>query len=143
MNVRLLESFHTVAQEGNITRAATRLRLTQQTLSAQIKQLERALGAVLLVRDSRGVRLTAAGEILTEGAGAMLAGLAELSQRVNHAAEQPINRLRVVFCPPNNRVVRITDAPPIEAAVVWTSQAPQPLTTLLIRAIRAAVEVNE
>jgi DNA-binding transcriptional LysR family regulator len=70
LELRLLWAFLTVAEERNITRAAARLYVTQQTLSEQIQKLERSLGISLLARSPRGVRLTAAGqELAAYGAG--------------------------------------------------------------------------
>ncbi|MFE5286836.1 LysR family transcriptional regulator [Nocardia sp. NPDC056611] len=116
LSIRQLESFGAVAEEGSITRAAARLHTTQQTLSAQIKQLERALGVILLVRDSRGVSLTAAGEIFADGAKTMVAGLMELSARMNTVAGQSIKQLRVVCCPRSAAPSLIRVADRLEAA---------------------------
>jgi DNA-binding transcriptional LysR family regulator len=55
--------FVTVADEGQITRAARRLGLAQPALSRAIAQLESDLGFKVLERHARGVRLTAAGEV--------------------------------------------------------------------------------
>jgi DNA-binding transcriptional LysR family regulator len=54
--------FVTVAEEGQITRAARRLHIAQPALSLAIAQLESDLGVALLERHSRGVSLTPAGE---------------------------------------------------------------------------------
>jgi DNA-binding transcriptional LysR family regulator len=54
--------FVTVAEEGQITRAARRLQLAQPALSRAIAQLESDLGFKLLERHARGVTLTPAGE---------------------------------------------------------------------------------
>ncbi|UFS93760.1 LysR family transcriptional regulator [Nocardia huaxiensis] len=117
LNVRLLESFLMVASEGNITRAAARLHLTQQTLSSQIRQLERALGATLLVRGPRGVRLTEAGQALAEGSAALVDGWIALAERVNSAAGQSSKRLRVLGYPCQTAPFLIRMADALEAAV--------------------------
>src|SRR3954454_8501092 len=57
-----LESFVTVVEEGQITRAASRLHIAQPALSHAIAQLESELGVPLLDRHARGVTLTLAGE---------------------------------------------------------------------------------
>ena len=63
-DLRHLRSFVVVAEEAHIGRAATRLFITQPALSRQIQQLEREIGALLLVRTPRGVELTEAGSEL-------------------------------------------------------------------------------
>ena len=47
MNFRILQYFLTVAREGNITRAAELLHITQPTLSRQLMQLEEEMGVQL------------------------------------------------------------------------------------------------
>src|SRR6266700_3624535 len=58
-----LRYFVAVAEEGNISRAADRLRIAQPSLSAQIKYLERTIGTSLFLRHPRGVELTRAGAL--------------------------------------------------------------------------------
>lgn len=57
-----LRTFVAVAEELNFRRAAVRLNMTQPPLSRQISLLEHAVGARLLDRTNRSVRLTAAGK---------------------------------------------------------------------------------
>lgn len=77
MNVELrhLRSFLVLAGELNFTRAAARLHVAQQALSASIRQLEEELGTELFVRTTRKVELTASGRALLERAPAVLAQL--------------------------------------------------------------------
>jgi DNA-binding transcriptional LysR family regulator len=62
MNLRQLQYFLAIADEGSFTRAAERLLVAQPSLSQQIKSLERELGGKLLERLPTGVRITAAGK---------------------------------------------------------------------------------
>jgi len=64
---RKLKNLIAVVEEGNITRAAKRVYLSQPALSAQMKDLEEELQVSLLVRDRNGVKATAAAEILIAG----------------------------------------------------------------------------
>lgn len=66
LNFHHLHYFWAVAKEGNLTRAARRLRVSQSALSAQIKQLEDQLGEPLFVRQGRGLALTESGHIALE-----------------------------------------------------------------------------
>jgi DNA-binding transcriptional LysR family regulator len=75
LDTRLLRAFVTVAEELSFTRAAERLHLAQQALSAQIRQLERRLDAKLFDRTTRKVTLTEAGALLLPHAVAALADL--------------------------------------------------------------------
>ena len=63
MNLRQLQYFMAIAEEGSFTRAAERLLVAQPSLSQQMKSLERELGGQLLERLPKGVRLTAAGKV--------------------------------------------------------------------------------
>jgi LysR family transcriptional activator of nhaA len=60
-NYRHLYYFWVVAKEGGITRAAARLGMAIQTVSTQVRELERSLGCVLLKPEGRGLVLTDAG----------------------------------------------------------------------------------
>lgn len=80
MELRTLRSFLSVAREGNVTRAARSLHITQPALSRQLAELERELGCELLVRESRGVTLTDAGVLLRKRAEEIVS-LAERTER--------------------------------------------------------------
>lgn len=64
MELRVLNYFLTIAREGNFSRAAEKLHLSQPTLSRQIKDMEEEYGKVLLIREPRRVLLTDDGELL-------------------------------------------------------------------------------
>lgn len=56
--------FYTVAEYGNISKAATKLFISQPAVSKSIQKLEDSLGCRLFLRNSRGVTLTEEGELL-------------------------------------------------------------------------------
>ena len=58
MELRTLRYFLTVASEGNITRAAELLHITQPSLSRQMMDLEREIGSTLILRSKKGITLT-------------------------------------------------------------------------------------
>ena len=64
MNLRQLSSFIALVDEGSFTKAARRLRISQPSLSQQIRTLEASLGGALIERLPRGIRLTPAGKAL-------------------------------------------------------------------------------
>lgn len=117
LDLRHLRSFLAVARESNITRAAQQLHLAQQAVSAHIQQLERALGATLLVRTSRGVRLTAAGDELAAGGKALLGDLDALTARVSTVAGGQAGRLRLVCKPHATHEFALEVAEALEAAL--------------------------
>lgn len=62
MELRHLVYFDAVVRHGGFTRAAEALHVAQPSVSGQIRQLEKSVGVELLVRTTRRVRLTAAGQ---------------------------------------------------------------------------------
>ncbi|MVO88268.1 LysR family transcriptional regulator [Streptomyces sp. p1417] len=72
MELRQLEYFAAVADEGGFGRAAGRLGIVQSAVSQQIRRLERELGVTLFDRSTRHVRLSGAGERLLPEARAVL-----------------------------------------------------------------------
>lgn len=71
--LRQLATFQTLARLGSVSRTAQEMNLTQPAVSLQLGILEESAGTPLLARDGRGVRLTAAGEVLARYADRMLA----------------------------------------------------------------------
>lgn len=84
--LRHLRSFVVLAEELNFTRAAGRLHLAQQALSAQIRQLEEMLGVTLFHRTTRKVELTPAGSVLLERTTAILADVDAALEEVRATA---------------------------------------------------------
>lgn len=83
MELRQLEYLVAVAEEASFTRAAGRVHISQSGVSAQVRQLERELGAALVDRSSRAARLTDAGTAALPHARAALAAASALRQAVD------------------------------------------------------------
>ena len=83
MELRQLEYLVAVAEEANFTRAADRVHISQSGVSAQIRQLEHDLGAVLMDRSGRETTLTAAGAAAIGPARAALAAAGAVRQAVD------------------------------------------------------------
>ncbi len=71
LNYHHLRYFRAVAHDGNLTRTAERLNLTQSALSVQIRKLEERLGHALFDRRGRKLHLTEAGRIALDHADAI------------------------------------------------------------------------
>ncbi|MFF2014090.1 LysR family transcriptional regulator [Streptomyces sp. NPDC058195] len=95
MDLRQLEYFVAVAEERNFTRAAERVHISQSGVSAQIRQLERELGAELFDRSARTVALTVAGKAALVHARAALAAAGEVGQAVGEVTGLIRGRLTV------------------------------------------------
>ncbi|MBJ6641841.1 LysR family transcriptional regulator [Streptomyces sp. DHE7-1] len=95
MDLRQLEYFVAVAEEQNFTRAAERVHISQSGVSAQIRQLERELGAELFDRSARTVTLTVAGKAALEHARSALAAAGAVGQAVGEVTGLIRGRLTV------------------------------------------------
>jgi len=78
LNYNHLRYFWAVAHEGNLTRTAERLAVSQSALSAQIRKLEERLGHALFERRGRSLHLTEAGRIALDHADRIFAAGEEL-----------------------------------------------------------------
>jgi LysR family nitrogen assimilation transcriptional regulator len=78
MQFRQLRYFVKIVEAGSFSRAASVVHIAQPALSQQIAELEERLGVALLQRSARGVRPTAAGDILYKEASAILHQLDQL-----------------------------------------------------------------
>ena len=99
MNLDQLQSFVTVAQLGNFTRAAEQLHLAQPSLSRQIASLETDLGAELFHRARGGSTLTTAGESLLPLARRMLADAESVRRELGELAGLRRGRVRLGATP--------------------------------------------
>jgi DNA-binding transcriptional LysR family regulator len=75
MEIRHLQHFVALSEEGSFTRAAQRMHIVQSGLSASIKELELELGSRLVERTTRKVALTESGRLFLEHARTTLAAL--------------------------------------------------------------------
>ncbi|MFN0062620.1 MAG: LysR family transcriptional regulator [Myxococcaceae bacterium] len=84
LNFHHLRYFWAVANEGNLTRVAARLRVAQSALSSQIQQLEEQLGCQLFNRTGRRLSLTEAGQIVLAYAEQIFATGTQLVATLEH-----------------------------------------------------------
>lgn len=98
-SLRQLSYLVELAQRLNFRAAAEAQFVTQSTLSAGIKELERQLGVQLVERDKRSVRLTAVGEEVVARARDLLAAAADLAEVAKSAAAPLSGPLRLGAIP--------------------------------------------
>jgi DNA-binding transcriptional LysR family regulator len=95
MEIRHLKHFLALASERNFTKAAAREAIVQSGLSSSVGALERDLGVLLYVRNTRPVRLTAEGEALVPFARHTLDAADAAGQAVREAHGALSGRLRI------------------------------------------------
>jgi LysR family transcriptional activator of nhaA len=94
LNFHHLHYFWAVAKEGNLTRAAEALHVSQSALSTQIRVLEEQLGHPLFIRAGRSLQLTEAGRLVLDYAETIFALGSEL-QTTLQSARQASQTLRI------------------------------------------------
>lgn len=94
-NLSQYKIFYEVAKAGNISRAAKELYISQPAISKAIGKLEDSLGLSLFTRSSRGVQLTAEGEILYQHTRDAFEALERVEQELRRIQEFDIGHLRI------------------------------------------------
>ncbi len=95
LNYHHLRYFWIVAHEGNLTRAARKINLSQSALSTQISALEKYLGQALFERAGRRLILTEAGHIALDFADAIFGKGEELEGTLNELSYRKQHLLRI------------------------------------------------
>lgn len=85
MDLDQIRIFTAVVEHGSFTRAAEALYISHSTTSRRVSALEESLGVVLLLRNSRGIRLTKAGELLYREGKALLERAEAIRKAVRNA----------------------------------------------------------
>ncbi|MFZ6874031.1 LysR family transcriptional regulator [Undibacterium sp. Di27W] len=126
MELRHLKYFIAVAEELHFTRAAERLHIGQPPLSHAIQMLEADIGAQLLERSKRWVRLTEAGKLFLKDARHILALAEQASENARRAQRGETGELRIGF-------TFSTPFTPLFAAVINSYRQQYPDVTLSLR----------
>ncbi len=95
LNYHHLHYFWAVAKEGNLTRAASRLHVSQSALSVQIRQLEEQLGQALFERRGRTLQPTEAGRLAMSYAESIFAAGAEMVALLREGRRENRHVLRI------------------------------------------------
>lgn len=99
ISVRQLRAFVSISRLGSFTKAADALHATQPALSAQIRELEDALGVKLFDRSTRSVTLTQAGEDLLPVVDNVLTDIGSVVARARDVARRNTGRVTVAALP--------------------------------------------
>jgi DNA-binding transcriptional LysR family regulator len=103
VNFNNLKYFLTIAEEGNISKAADRLHVSQQSLSEQLHKMEEELGVRLVIR-SRPTSLTLAGKVFARTATQLLVSYNEMLDEIAQIAQ--IDKSKITLAIPS------TETPP-------------------------------
>ena len=122
---RQLRYFDALARNSHFGRAAEACAVTQPALSMQIKELEEALGAVLIERSARQVRLTKFGEEAAAGVRAILRSVDELGDMARASRGRLFGRFRIGMIP--------TIAPYLLPAIIRTLAEIHPEVEIQVR----------
>ena len=133
MNLKQLEYFVVIAEEGQITAAARRLHISQPPLSYELAQLERELGTQLVRRGPRGVTLTEAGRLLHERATRILAMATATAREVSSMGKGLTGTLCLAVCDsaaglaPGTRLAELSSLAPDVALELREGSVPEVL----------------
>lgn len=170
MELHQIRAFVTVAQVGNVTKAAEVLFLTQPAVTAQIKGLESSLGVALFERNAGGMRLTPAADRLLPYANQLLSMASELkgvarsmqeeltgcigiglpgettdflrTARLSHTVQTSFPLVEVqTKTKPVGQLIDLTRAGNLTGAFVISTQAPRDLQWLNLRSIAYKVAI--
>jgi len=141
LNFHHLRYFWVVAREGSVSRAAKKLRLTQPTVSEQLRELQDRLGEPLFRRDGRNLALTEIGESVAKIADEIFALGDQLVETVRGKTTGRPLRLAVGISDavPKQVAFRILE-PALEARVQVTCHEDSP-TRLLADLVSHALDV--
>ena len=94
-NLSSLSDFYTVANTGNISKAAKELYISQPAISKSIQKLEESVGCRLFSRSSRGVVLTDEGQLLYEHVKTAFETLTLGEEKLKRSIELGVGRLKI------------------------------------------------
>lgn len=95
MDIRTLQYFLTIAQEGSFTKAAEYLHMTQPPLSRQMRSLEAELGVTLFDRGGKGITLTEEGARLKERAQEMVDLMGQIKSDMASESANVLGEVRI------------------------------------------------
>jgi DNA-binding transcriptional LysR family regulator len=97
VDLNVIRGFLVIAEVGSMGKAARQLHVSQSTLTRQIQSLESEVGGALFERSERGVVLTAAGRVFSEGVQPHVDAIARVVQKARQTARGQHDALRVGY----------------------------------------------
>src|SRR3569833_4001913 len=97
LEIRHLRSLLAIDEEASLARAAERVHLTQSALSKQIKAMEQYYGVPLFLRNTKPLRLTAAGRTLLALAARVQPAIAQAARGLLRVANGERGRLHIAI----------------------------------------------
>lgn len=95
MDIRVMRYFLTVVEEGNISKAANKLFITQPTLSRQISDLEDQLQTKLFIRGSRKLTLTDTGHVFKNRATSIVEIYEKLEREIHDLEDNIVGQISI------------------------------------------------
>lgn len=117
MEVRHLELLRELADRGSLVAVAAATHRTPSAVSQQLRTAERDLGVRLVEPDGRGLRLTAAGQLLAEGAVVVATALGQVQRDLDALRGEPTGVVRIAALPSAAEVL----VPPLLLALAGTA----------------------
>jgi molybdate transport repressor ModE-like protein len=114
IDVQRLRVLREVARQGSFNRAAGHLRMTPSAVSQQISALERSVGTPVVHRSTRGVELTAAGQVLVDTGDAIAAELSLAEREIDRLSRVERQLTVATFTSGGQRI--------LPAALTWFSR---------------------
>ena len=148
MELRSIQYFVQIANQGSITRTAGKLGVAQPALTRHVKQLEAELGTQLLMRLPRGVRLTTSGRDFLEHARRIILEVARAKEHVRGNAKIPRGRVVIGTSPTlaplllPGCIARARQQCPTVTLKVMEGFSPQLLDALLTGRLDLAIMTN-
>ena len=125
METKQLTYILAIAQEGGISKAATKLFITQSALSQQLLKLEHELGTPLFFRSNSGLSLTPAGRVYVEYARRVLKLKDEAYRIIHDLTSQQLRTFRLAFMPERGMEMFINIYPQFYAEYPQIKVVPQ------------------
>ena len=95
LRLKDLYTLQIIAEAGSMAKASRRLSLSQPAISKAIADMEHSIGTSLLDRSSRGVELTASGQLLIARSRIVFDELREGIKEIQHPSDPPRGELRI------------------------------------------------